>query len=96
MIACALVSGERSVGELQGDLGIGQPGLSQQLAQLREAGLIEGRRQSRSVLYHLADERVAAIVTLLYQMFCAAPPPAKASAAAARRRGPLPARRPAR
>lgn len=76
MIACALVDGERSVRELEDGLGIRQPGLSQQIAELRAAGLIVGRKELKSVFYRLADDRVRAIVTLLYQMFCA--PGAKA------------------
>ncbi|GAA4113515.1 ArsR/SmtB family transcription factor [Aminobacter aganoensis] len=70
MIACALVEGERSVRELEDGLGIRQPGLSQQLAELRDAGLIVGRKQSKSVFYRLADERVRAVVSLLYTLFC--------------------------
>lgn len=70
MIACALVEGERSVRELEEGLGIRQPGLSQQLAELREAGLIVGRKQSKSVFYRLSDERVRAVVSLLYTLFC--------------------------
>jgi DNA-binding transcriptional ArsR family regulator len=70
MIVCALVEGERSVRELEDGLGIRQPGLSQQIAELRDAGLIVGRKESKSVFYRLADERVSATVTLLYRMFC--------------------------
>lgn len=71
MIVCALVDGERSVRDLEDSLGIRQPGLSQQIAELREAGLIVGRKESKSVFYRLADERVSAVVSLLYRMFCA-------------------------
>ena len=42
LVVCALVEGERSVRELEGLLDIRQPGLSQQLAELRSAGMIEG------------------------------------------------------
>lgn len=70
MIVCALVDGERSVRDLEDTLGIRQPGLSQQIAELRDAGLIAGRKESKSVFYRLADERVSTIVSLLYSMFC--------------------------
>lgn len=70
MIACALVEGERSVAELEEMLSLHQPALSQQIAELREAGLIAGRRESKSVFYRLADDRVAALVGLLHRMFC--------------------------
>src|SRR5690606_27447748 len=42
LVCCALVEGERSVRDLEEVLGIRQPGLSQQIAELREAGLIAG------------------------------------------------------
>lgn len=65
-----LVGGERSVRELEDTLGIRQPGLSQQIAELRDAGLIAGRKESKSVFYRLADDHVKAIVSLLYSMSC--------------------------
>ena len=70
MIVCALVDGERSVRDLEDTLGIRQPGLSQQLAELREAGLVSGRKESKSVFYRLADERVAEFVAMMHRMFC--------------------------
>lgn len=73
MIVCALVEGERSVRELEDGLGIRQPGLSQQLAELREAGLIAGRKESKSVFYSLADARVAEFITMMHRMFCQKP-----------------------
>lgn len=72
MIACALVDGEHSVGELEELLDIRQPGLSQQIAELREAGLIRGRKDAKQVYYSLADERVAETVALLHRLFCGA------------------------
>lgn len=70
MIVCALVDGERSVRDLEDTLGIRQPGLSQQLGELREAGLIAGRKESKSVFYRLADARVAAFVSVMHRLFC--------------------------
>ncbi len=69
-IVCALVEGERSVRELEDSLGLRQPALSQQLAELREAGMIEGRKESKSVYYRLADGRAATLVACLHQLFC--------------------------
>jgi DNA-binding transcriptional ArsR family regulator len=71
MIVCALVDGERSVRDLEDTLRIRQPGLSQQLAELREAGFIEGRKESKSVFYRLADDRIAGFIDVMYRMFCA-------------------------
>jgi len=73
MIVCALVDGERSVRDLEDTLGIRQPGLSQQIAELREAGFIAGRKESKTVFYSLADRRVVELVAMMHRMFCEAP-----------------------
>ena len=44
-IVCYLMETEASVSALEEELGIRQPTLSQQLTELREAGVIEGRRE---------------------------------------------------
>jgi DNA-binding transcriptional ArsR family regulator len=61
----ALLDGERSVGELESNLGIRQPILSQQLAILREAGLLETTRDRKSIVYRLAETHAGAIARLL-------------------------------
>lgn len=70
MIVCTLVEGERSVAELESDLGIHQPTLSQQLTTLREAGLVQTRRESRHVHYRLTDDKAAQVIEALYRIFC--------------------------
>ena len=70
MIACALAEGEQSVSELEDRLGIKQPILSQQLADLREAGIVQARRSSKSVFYSLADAKAGHLITALHQIFC--------------------------
>lgn len=71
LVACALVDGEHSVGELEDMLGIRQPGLSQQLAGLRAAGLIIGRKDGKQVFYRLADPRVETFIATMHGLFCA-------------------------
>lgn len=70
-VVCRLAYGERSVRELEDSLHIRQPGLSQQLAALRAAGLIAARKEGRKVYYRLADDRVKVLIGTLYDMFCA-------------------------
>ena len=70
-MACALVEGERSVRELEDLLGIRQPGLSQQLAELRDAGMIVGRKEGKAVFYRLADPKVKALIGTMHALFCA-------------------------
>jgi len=73
MIVCALVDGERSVRDLEDTLGIRQPGLSQQIAELRQGGFIAGRKESKSMFYRLADGRIREFISLLHRMFCEGP-----------------------
>ncbi len=78
MIACLLAEGELAVSEIESRLGIRQPSLSQQIGALREAGIIQGRREAKAVIYHLADGRAAALLTALHEIFCpAGPAPAR-------------------
>ena len=48
---------ELSVAELQGILSMAQSSLSTHLAQLKQAGLVEDRRNGKNILYHLKDLR---------------------------------------
>ena len=70
LILCCLVDGERSVGELEELLGVRQPTLSQQLARLREEGLVTPRRAGKMVYYSIASDEAVALITLLYDRFC--------------------------
>jgi len=70
MILCHIAQEERSVGQLEQDLGIKQPSLSQQLAELRQFGLVKTRRESRSIYYSIAEGPAAAVMAMLYEIFC--------------------------
>lgn len=72
MILCHLATGEKSVGELEDRLGARQAAVSQQLARLREEGLVTARRDGKTIHYSLADERSRRIIGLLYELFCQA------------------------
>ena len=49
----AVRGGERSVGELVDEVGMHQPGVSRHLKVLRDAGLVEVRRDAQRRLYRL-------------------------------------------
>lgn len=70
MILCYLSSGEKSVKELEDLLSLRQPTVSQQLARLRAEGLIQARRDGKSIYYSIADRRAAVMIEQLYDMFC--------------------------
>lgn len=58
MILSCLLNGERTVGEIDAETNIGQPALSQQLAELRRAELVSTRREAKQIWYQLADDNV--------------------------------------
>lgn len=70
MIACLLAEGECAVSEIEARLGIRQPSLSQQLGALREAGVIQGRREAKAVIYRLVEGRVPMLLLALQRIFC--------------------------
>ncbi len=70
LLLCHLVEGERSVGELETALDLGQAYVSQQLARLRAEGLVQAARDGRIVRYSLADPRVVPVLHVLYEQFC--------------------------
>jgi len=71
MIVCTLVEGEYSVGQLEAELDIRQPTLSQQLTALREAGLVRTRRASKQIFYRLTEAKAAQLIEALHAIFCA-------------------------
>jgi DNA-binding transcriptional ArsR family regulator len=52
----AIRGGERSVGDLVAIVGMHQPGISRHLKVLRDAGLVEVRREAQRRLYRLRPE----------------------------------------
>ncbi|HVX32529.1 MAG TPA: metalloregulator ArsR/SmtB family transcription factor [Solirubrobacterales bacterium] len=53
-----LKEGEKTVGQLQAELGIDSSGASQHLAAMRRAGILEARKEGTSVHYSVRDPRV--------------------------------------
>ena len=70
LLLCALIPREYAGGELEQQLGILQPTLSQQLTVLRNEGLVDVRKSGRYNYYRVSDERVKAVLDLMYQFFC--------------------------
>ena len=71
VILCQLAEGERSVGELEGSVGLSQSGISQHLAILRREHVVKYRRERQTVYYSLASEEVVALMATLHKVFCA-------------------------
>ncbi len=70
MILCHLVTGEKSVTELEELLSARQAAVSQQLARLRLEGLVTPRREGKAIYYSLTDDRPKRILELIHDMYC--------------------------
>ncbi|HEX7498425.1 MAG TPA: metalloregulator ArsR/SmtB family transcription factor [Candidatus Limnocylindrales bacterium] len=53
-----LADGPREVSRLAEEMGISQPNVSQHLALMRSAGVVEAERDGREVRYRLADSEI--------------------------------------
>jgi len=60
---------KRQSGEIDEATQIGQPALSQQLAELRHANLIANRREAKNVYYALMNERVIDCINQIERLF---------------------------
>lgn len=69
-ILCRLSEGERSVGDLARSCGMPQPTMSQQLKRLKEAGLVEGRREAQTIYYSIRGREAAAVLETLHGLYC--------------------------
>lgn len=70
LILCQLIQGARNVGELEEQLGIRQPTLSQQLTVLRDEGLVTTERNGKYIIYSLASVEAVQIMQTLYSVYC--------------------------
>ncbi len=64
----SLAAGELSVGDLSTKVGCQVPNMSQHLAVLRSAGLVQSRRDGSTVFYRLADVRVLEAYRLIQSL----------------------------
>jgi DNA-binding transcriptional ArsR family regulator len=70
LLLCQLSRGEMCVSELEAELGIHQPTLSQQLAVLRTEGVVDTRRQGKNIFYSVTDPKLVEMLAVLYRLYC--------------------------
>lgn len=73
LLLCQLSQGEYCVSELADALAILQPTLSQQLCVLRAEQLVDTRREGKQIYYRLASAEAAAVLRVLYTLYCPSP-----------------------
>ena len=71
LVLCRLAEGgETSVTALGAEVGLSRSALSQHLAKLRADGLVARRRESQTLYYRIADDRVGRLLAALYDIYC--------------------------
>lgn len=70
LLLCQLAQGEMRVGDLEAQLDIRQPTLSQQLGVLRNEGVVSTRREGKNIHYRVTDARLLDVLALLYRLYC--------------------------
>jgi DNA-binding transcriptional ArsR family regulator len=79
LILCNLLERPMSVGELNQRVELSQSALSQHLALLRDAGLVETRREAQTIHYSLPSGPVTRVMALMQEIYCAPAATAAAS-----------------
>lgn len=69
-LMCLLMTGEQSVLRLADSAGLSQPAMSHHLKKLRDAGLVETRRDGQTIYYSIKGAEVAQIITVLHRLYC--------------------------
>ena len=75
LILCQLAQQEMCVSEIEAQLGIVQPTLSQQLSVLRNMRLVRTRREGKNIYYQLSSPKALAVMTSLFEQFCSTAQP---------------------
>ncbi len=72
LVICQLVSGEKTVTELERITGLRQSALSQHLMVLRHRELVNTRREAQSIYYSLNSTAVTDVLLTLHKHYCGA------------------------
>lgn len=70
LLLCSLGKSEKCVSELEEELDLHQPSLSQQLGVLRSEGVVATRKEGKNVFYKVADPALMQVLAALYRTCC--------------------------
>ena len=70
MIIHVLGQGERSVQDLEREVGVSQSSVSQHLNLLKDREILESRRVAQQVFYRLKNPRMLELTALTRELFC--------------------------
>ncbi len=72
LVVCQLVTGEKTVSELERVTGLRQSALSQHLMVLRHRELVNTRREAQNIYYSLNSAVVVDLLVTLHRHYCGA------------------------
>lgn len=72
LLLCQIAKGEHCVTDLEQQLDIRQPTLSQQLGVLRRDGVVDAHRRGKNMFYSIRDRRMLEVLETLYRVYCPA------------------------
>ena len=70
LIIHLLGQGERSVHDLEREVGVSQSSVSQHLSLLKDKDILESRRVAQQVFYRLKNPRMLELTALTRELFC--------------------------
>ena len=70
LILCALAQGERNVSTLIAETGMAPTSMSQHLAKLKDEGVIDVRRDHRTLTYFIVHPAAVQVMDVLHAHFC--------------------------
>ncbi|MGQ9843981.1 MAG: ArsR/SmtB family transcription factor [Spirochaetota bacterium] len=70
-VLCFLIDGERTVGEIEKELGSTTSNISQHLTILRKMNIIHRRKEANFMYYSIKDERILKLISTLKTLYCA-------------------------
>ena len=67
-IVTLLLNGEKNVSEINKNVNVSQPALSQHLSKLRRDGILGARREQRQIFYYLSNPHVIRVLGVVAEM----------------------------
>lgn len=67
-IVTLLLNGEKNVSEINKNVNVSQPALSQHLSKLRRDGILGARREQRQIFYYLNNPHVIRVLGVVAEM----------------------------
>ncbi len=67
---CALIEGEKTVGELTEFTGASQSMMSQHLSRMKEEGIVTSRRDHNKMYYSISNSKIKKLMKMMKEVYC--------------------------